>query len=110
MLKPCGHRVLIKEEEIKTESDGGILLAVDDKIERANQTTGTIVDYGFQAWKAFDHNQEGNCGKPWAQVGDRILFSKYAGKIIEDPDTKEQFKIINDEDIIAVIQEDTENV
>jgi co-chaperonin GroES (HSP10) len=38
-------------------------------------------------------------------VGDRVTFAKYGGFSIEDPITKEKFRILNDEDIVSVIVE-----
>lgn len=106
MITPTGHRVLIKPDEIEEVSEGGIVLTHTDqakKLEEAGQVFGTIKAIGFQAWKAFgkDHS-----GEPWAKVGDRVLFSKYSGFYLEDPADGENYKIVNDEDIVAVITED----
>jgi chaperonin GroES len=100
MIKPAGHRVLVKVEEIEEKTKGGILLPkqVADQQTMAN-IFGTLVAAGPNAWKAFD------TGEPWAKVGDRVAFAKYGGFIIEDPETLEQFRLLNDEDITAVIGE-----
>ena len=99
MIKPAGHRVLVKPDEVE-EKVGSLYLAVETKERRANeQIFGTLVAIGENAWKAFDE------GKPWAKVGDRVTFAKYGGFSIEDPITKEKFRILNDEDIVSVIVE-----
>lgn len=98
MIEPAGHRVLIQPEVVEEKTAGGIILAQTTK-ERDQQATmrGTIVSVGENAWKAFDD------GKPWASVGDKVIFRKYAGEVIKDGDT--EYRVVNDEDILAVIKE-----
>jgi co-chaperonin GroES (HSP10) len=98
MIKPAGHRVLVKPDEVE-EKVGSLYLAVETKERRANeQIFGTLVAIGANAWKAFDD------GSAWAKVGDRVTFAKYGGFTIEDPVTKEKLRLLNDEDICAVVE------
>lgn len=90
-----GYRVLVKPDPIEEMSEGGIFLNADKKLERAGQMRGTLVDVGKHAWEEYE--------TPWAQVGDWVLYARYAGKQIEDPITKEDYHVMNDEDIIAVL-------
>lgn len=100
MIKPVGHRVLIKPDELETETETGIVYRLDTKQERGGQIFGTIIDIGPNAWKAFDD------GEPWAKVGDRVAYARYAGKGITDPVTKEEYVILNDDDIVGVIEDE----
>ena len=106
-LVPLGHRVLIKPDPINKTSAGGIFLAVDEKLEKAGQQIGTIVALGEDCWKAFrkinQHGKEVN-GLPWVKLGDKVLYSRFAGKFVGHPDTKEEFTIMNDEDILIRIE------
>jgi co-chaperonin GroES (HSP10) len=68
--------------------------------------SGTLAAIGPQAWKAFGPNFT---GEPWANVGDRVYFAQYSGKIVKDPDTGEEYKLMNDEDITAVVAAGKEN-
>jgi len=99
MIVPAGHRVLVRVEEAETVTQGGIIITktIADKNTEAN-IFGTLVAIGDNAWKSFDS------GEPWAAVGDRVAIAKYGGFVIEDPDTKEIFRLLNDEDICAVIR------
>ena len=99
MLEPAGHRVLVRIEEADEVTKGGIIIAktIADRETEAN-IFGTVVAVGKNAWKAFDS------GEPWAAVGDRVAIAKYGGFIIEDPDTKEKFRLLNDEDVTAVVR------
>ena len=101
MIEPVGHRVLVKADEIKTETDSGIVLVTDAHKERDQraQIFGTVIAVGANAWKAFDD------GTPWAKVGDKVAIAKYGGFDIEDPETGEHFRLLVDEDICAVIKE-----
>jgi len=98
-----GKRVLSKPEELKLETEAGIQLVLDEKLERHAQVTGVVVDYGHLAWKDYSRDE---WNEPWVQVGNRVMYSKYAGKIITDPDTGEEYVIINDEDVLAIIADD----
>lgn len=98
MITPCGHRVLVKPDPIEEVSKGGIVIAtkVNEQQLKGATTTGTIVAVGMNAWKAFDD------GKPWAEVGDRVSYAKYGGKVIKDED--QDLVILNDEDILAILR------
>ena len=96
-VKAVGFRILVKPDEIKKETASGIVLAVDEAAEKGARVTGTIVDIGEIAWKAF------NPQSPYAglAVGDKVFFAKYAGKTVIDPTDKQEYVILNDEDIVA---------
>lgn len=101
-IRPLGHRILVQPDPIedKLKTEWGFELLADKKLERSIDIRGTLVGAGEQAWKAFSSDFT---GKPWAKVGDRILFAQHAGRFIEDPETKEEYLIMNDDDLIAVI-------
>lgn len=97
MIVPAGHRVLIRPEVVEEKTQGGIILAATTK-DRDQQATmrGTVEAVGINAWKAFDD------GQPWAKVGDKVVFRKYAGEVIKDGDI--EYRVINDEDILSTIE------
>lgn len=107
MIIPCGHRVLVKTPEVEEKSEGGIVLVSSErnkKLEKAGKMEGVIIAVGDTAWK---HPTLG--GKPWAEVGDTVYFSRYGGTLINDPETDEQFVMINDEDVFALIKRASDN-
>ncbi len=100
-IKPVGYRVLVKADPVQEMSEGGIIIAgYDKKLERAGQMTGTLVAIGHLAWTQFQNET------PWAKVGDRVMYARYSGKIVEDHVTKEDYVILNDEDITSVLLEE----
>lgn len=105
MIKPTGHRVLIKPDKVeKTYGEMNIVLSIDEKLEKGGVQKGLLVDHGDQAWKAFSIDFS---GEPWAKKGDYIYFSRYAGKFVQDPaDPETEYMIMNDEDILGVITDE----
>jgi co-chaperonin GroES (HSP10) len=102
-IVPCGHMVLVTPDAVDEKTSGGLYLAVETKERRQNeQVIGTIVRIGINAWRAFDD------GIPWAKEGDRVFYARNGGWKITDPDTKEQFVLLTDEDICATLEKGDE--
>jgi len=103
----CGHRVLLKaafdNNEVQSGALKGFKLETDESHDRSRAATitGVIVGIGPMAWKAFDYDKAG--WKQWADVGQTVIFAKYAGKYITV--NEETYIIVNDEDIQAVLTE-----
>jgi co-chaperonin GroES (HSP10) len=99
-IKVCGHRVLVKPEYPEETTESGIIIGIgrEYQLEKNATQIGKVVDIGDTAW-----SDPGLGGKPWCEIGDRVYFAKYAGKKVEDG--KEEYFILNDEDIQAVIGE-----
>ena len=89
-----GYRLLIKPDMVDLKTPAGLVIAADRKLEQAAQVRGYVHSVGERCWEGHE---------PYAAVGDYVMYSKYAGKVVEDPETNDQFVIINDEDILAVI-------
>ena len=113
MIIPTGHRVLVKPDPIEEKTDAGIFIVQDERTAKGTQVYGTVEAVGPDAWKAFrkiDENGNEVNGQPWASKGDRVVFSRFAGRFISDPNKPDgddnEFVILNDEDIVAIIRED----
>lgn len=105
MLKAVGYKILVKPDDIEREheiegTNLKLQIVQDERMAKASQVSGILVDVGPYAWKAFDKDFT---GEPWAKVGDKVYYSKYAGKVITDPDTEEELLIMTDEDINCVV-------
>lgn len=100
--QPLGYRILLKVS-IETKSAGGILIAQNERLAKAAIEHGEIVAIGPTAWKAYDD------GQPWANIGDKVYFSKYGGKIVDLPDLPntddEYYIIIDDSNLLMRIGE-----
>ena len=110
-LKVAGHRVLVKPDPVHEQTaipeklkESGFQVAMDVELSRRMEVAtqiGTVVGVGPTAWRMYDGSDPN--WTPWCNVGDRVIFARYAGKIIEDPVTLEKFMILNDEDIQCVV-------
>lgn len=110
-LQVRGHKLLIKPDPVKDQVEISETLkamkfevAMDSDTERRAEVAteiGTLVGIGPTAWRAYD-GKDSNW-EPWAKIGDRITFVKYAGKLVTDPETKEKFFVLNDEDMQCVV-------
>lgn len=72
-IEPLGPNVLVRVDECSAVTAGGIHLA-DDMSERMTMAseTGVIYAIGKTAWKGYAPDER-------PQVGDRILFERFAG-------------------------------
>lgn len=104
-IEMVGYRVLVRPDDVETVSSGGIVLALDEKMEKHGQVRGTVLGYGPLAWKGTDLNENGApCGEPWVNVGDHILYSKFGGKVVIDPTNGEELLVMNDVDVLARVE------
>ncbi len=94
-IKPLGNRVLIKRSKAQA-SKGGILLP-DSAQEKPKE--GVVVAVG--PGKCDD---QGKCELLNVKVGDRILFSSYAGTEVKlENGTAEELLILSEDDILGIL-------
>ena len=94
-LQPLGDRVVVQREESEDKTSGGILLpdSAQDKPAR-----GKIVSVGNG--RLLD---DGTRGRLQVKVGERVIFSSYAGEnftVGED-----ELLLMREDDILAVIED-----
>jgi co-chaperonin GroES (HSP10) len=110
-LRAKGHRILVKPD-YEEVTKGGIVLAQSDRQGIAAVESGVVCDVGPTAWIAYDrYTPDGKMNpywEPWCKVGDRIIYGKYGGKIVEDPETKVKYIVINDQDVLTVVEKKDE--
>lgn len=105
-IKPILHRILVKQDKLEEKDDlykraraVGLSLDFDErKREQAAIDTGTVVAMGNTAFRDFGADNP-------LKVGDSVVYAKYGGKTIKDPETQVEYVALNDEDIIAIITE-----
>jgi len=116
---PSGNRVLVKPDEIDKVTAGGIIIPEPEAEKHAGaQSIGTLIAAGPDAWKHVTESvyrvidgelrlaevREKGYSEPFAQVNDRVAFAKYGGLVVEGMDG-ERYRVLNDEDITAVVEE-----
>ena len=108
-----GHYVAIKPDEVKKKSDAGLVLPEEYDLNHRSRaeaatTIGTVVSIGPDAWRAFGSE------KPWARLGDRVVYVKHVSKIVEDKDDLDdeghpkKLFIMTDENVIWNLDAETE--
>ena len=100
-LEVLGHKILIKPIFIEEKTEWGFDMSGDDSLQREKAGTirGTLVAIGPTAWWAFDKDKEG--WKPWAEVGDEVIFHKHSGNFINHEE--EELMLCYDEDIHCIV-------
>ncbi len=93
-IKPLGNRVLVKRSEAKT-SKGGILLP-DTAQEKPKQ--GEVVAVGPGKM-----DEDGSLQAMNVRVGDKVLFTAYAGNEVKMEDAESDYLIMSEDDILGVL-------
>lgn len=94
-LKPVGRAVLVETYESEVKSTLiAIPASVQDRLTMLDQR-GIVVDIGDNAW----HDEP----SPRASVGDRVIFTKFAGYTAIGPADGKPYRLMNDRDIFARI-------
>ena len=93
-MKPLGNRVLIKRAEAKT-TKGGILLP-DSAKEKPKM--GEVVAVG-----PGKTDEDGKIHPMNVRVGDKVLFTAYAGTEVKSEDVATEYLIMSEEEILGVL-------
>lgn len=93
-IKPLGNRVLVKRAEAKV-TKGGIILP-DSAKEKPKQGEVIAAGPGIR-------DDEGTLQKMNVNVGDRVLFSAYAGTEVKTEELEAEYLILSEEDILGIL-------
>lgn len=97
-LIPTAYHLLVYVPPVETTTESGIVKMTDREADREQKGSaeGYVIAVGPQAW------DELGDGTPWAAVGDRIVFHRYAGTVpeVEGLDSGE-FRIMKDDEVLA---------
>jgi co-chaperonin GroES (HSP10) len=93
-----GFRLILKPLDVMKMSAGGIdMSAVSERTQAINSDKGEILMIGPAAWGNIPVDQ-----RPKLKVGDKVMYAKWGAKTMQDPENKELFYIVcNDEDILV---------
>ncbi len=92
-LKPLGDRVVIKQLEAEEKTKSGIVLPSQSK-EKPQQAEVLAVGPGGVI--------DGKEIKMEVKVGDKVIYSKYAGTEVKIND--EEYIIVKQSDILAIVE------
>jgi chaperonin GroES len=92
-LQPIGDRLVVKREESEGKTAGGIVLPDSAKDK---PTRGVVVSVGDGRLL-----NDGSRGQMQVKVGDRVLFTSYAGENIEIGD--EEYVLMSESEVLAIL-------
>lgn len=90
-IKPLNNRVLVKR--FKAEKTKGGILLPETAQEKPKEGEVVAVGPGLR-------DEEGNLNPMSVKIGDRILFSAYAGTEVQG---QEELLIMSEEDILGIL-------
>ncbi|MGA2032365.1 MAG: co-chaperone GroES [Thermoguttaceae bacterium] len=93
-IQPIGDRVVVEREESESVTAGGIVLP---DIAKDKPTRGKIISVGDGRPK-----KDGTRTPLQVKVGDRVLFTSYAGEQFKLGDR--ELLLMHEEDILAVFE------
>lgn len=92
-IKPLGERVVIKKLEAEEKTKSGIVLTGSAKV-RPQEAEVVAVGPGAVV--------DGNRIEMEVKVGDKVLYSKYAGTEVKVDG--QEYTILKQEDILAIVE------
>ncbi len=99
-LKPAGRAVLVKPYQPERKQS---MIVMPDEVSGRDQMIeqrAVVIEAGPSAW--CDEPQ------PRARPGDKVLVSRFAGFMATGTKDNEKYRFINDRDIFALIEVETE--
>lgn len=108
-LSPVEFNVVIEPDRVEAgKTKGGIILPDEVKENKdAAMMMGTLLAVSPLAFNYDTWPEEHIDKRP--KVGDRILFAKYAGTVVQHPKSNVELRVCKDKDIIAVIPQGGSN-
>lgn len=97
-LKPLGRAVLVQMyEPERKKSMIAVPETVQERTDMVNQRA-VVIEVGQSCWHDEPH--------PRAQVGDKVLVTKFAGYMATGPADGGRYRLVNDRDIFCAITEE----
>lgn len=108
--KPSGWRVLVGMFKIENTTAGGIILTDEHRKGREYlRSVAKVLAVGNECYRHPKFQGgipiETRNPEPWAKVGDVVLIGQYSGQVVNvnDGDESQTLKLLNDDEILAVI-------
>ena len=89
-LRPLGNRIVVQPLSEEEVTKAGIILP--ETVDKEKKAEGKVIAIG-------DGEKITKLG---LKVGDKVIFGKYAGEEVKVE--KVEYKILSDEDVLAVIE------
>ena len=94
-IRPLSDRLVVQPREVETKTAGGIV--IPDTADKDKPIQGTVIAIGTGKYV------DGKLQPLQVQVGDKVLFGKYAGTNVKLDD--KEYLVMREEDIMGVLEE-----
>lgn len=94
-IRPLSDRIVVQPREVETKTAGGIV--IPDTADKDKPIQGTVIAIGTGKYV------DGKLQPLQVQVGDKILFGKYAGTNVKLDD--QEYLVMREEDVMGVLEE-----
>ncbi len=98
-ISPIVYNVVVKPEKVAERTTGGILIpdAVRDR-DQYGEHKGVLVAISPMAFSFVEWPDDA----PKPQIGQRVIFVKYAGTLVQGEDG-DDYRVMNDKDVLGVL-------
>lgn len=96
-LHPLGVAVLVEPYEPEAKSSMIVMPATVQERSLMVETRGVVIEVGPWAW----HDEPA----PRAKPGDKVIFSKFTGAIMQGTKDGKTYRMLNDRDIYCQIED-----
>jgi chaperonin GroES len=94
-IRPLSDRIVVQPRGVETTTAGGIV--IPDTADKDKPIQGTVIAIGNGKYI------DGKLLPLQVQVGDKILFGKYAGTAVKLDD--QEYLVMREEDVMGVLEE-----
>lgn len=103
-LQPVGYYVMVRLQEVKTESAGGIVIPqMVQEAEAMNLSVGQVVGMGAMAFRDRTTGEFLAQQEAWCAVGDWVICPKFGTKRVSVDEIN--YSILLDDEIMATIDD-----
>src|SRR5262245_18707714 len=94
-IRPLSDRIVVEPREIETKTAGGIV--IPDTADKDKHIQGTVIAIGHGKYI------DGKLQPRQVEVGDKIVFGKYAGTSVKLDD--QEYLVMREDDVMGVLEE-----
>lgn len=109
MIEVRGYHVLVKPAKVE-DHDPVLRKMKELGLERADHEDARREQAGIDSGEVVAIGPTAYCneiaeGRPaWCSVGETVVFAKYAGKAVNDPEDGTQYLVLKDDDIVCAVR------
>jgi len=105
-IRPVEYKVLVLIDQADEMTRGGLFVPPSSQeTQQFKMQKATIIASGDMAFAEIFSEEE----RELAVNGARVLINSYAGSVIHSGDRRNMYRLLNDKDILAIIEKESEH-